>query len=376
MDSFDRCGADARSVRPGGCGDHSNHDGESRDLAGGDFGNGRRHHRIDQQGCVRPYCHRAKRRLRRNNAAEQNDDAGFEEGRYRRLLLPLPSEHESDPRSRANTERDPISLPSTIMNVQLEAPVRFSPSVERPDADEAKTTQALIATMRYINEKTFADGGHALRSVPDKAQWFKKILSAAMRQVQKAIVVVTGHPNTTVATLGGQPETHILGETFYSQAPLRFDDFIAKISVAPKSPELKALAQASLNVNGVPNGLREAVLDFFGKNGGVWEVRAQLCTDLEHMPIENAAVVWSEEVSPYQRIARITVKPQLAWSEVRSSVVDDGMSFTPWHGLAAHRPLGGIMRVRKAAYEAAKKFRAERNGRIIQEPREMVPFGD
>jgi hypothetical protein len=40
--------------------------------------------------------------------------------------------------------------------------------------------------------------------------------------------------------------------------------------------------------------------------------------------------------------------------------------------LAAHRPLGGIMRARKAAYEAARKFRAEKNGRIIQEPREMV----
>src|SRR5882672_4687546 len=61
-----------------------------------------------------------------------------------------------------------MSLPSTIMNVQLEAPVRFNPSVERPDADEAKTTQALITTMRYINEKTFADGGHALRSVHAK----------------------------------------------------------------------------------------------------------------------------------------------------------------------------------------------------------------
>ena len=371
---------------------------------------------------------------------------------------------------------------STVMNVQLEAPVRFSPSVERPDADEAKTTEGLIATLRYINEKTFADGGHAIRSVhakthgilqgylevdtglrgdlaqglfakpgrypvvmrfstipgdilddsvstpralaikvigvegerlegserdvtqdfvlndgpafgaPDpkrflaklrllarttnRAQRLKKILSAVMRQVQKVIVVITGRPNSTVATLGGHPETHILGDTFYSQAPLRFDDFVAKISVAPKSPELKALTRSPLNVNGVPNGLREAVLDFFKKNGGVWEVRAQLCTDLEHMPIENAAVVWSEEVSPYQRIARITVKPQLAWSEVRSSVVDDGMSFTPWHGLAAHRPLGGIMRVRKAAYEEAKKFRAERNGRVIQEPREMVPFGD
>jgi hypothetical protein len=116
-------------------------------------------------------------------------------------------------------------------------------------------------------------------------------------------------------------------------------------------------------------------VDFFGRNGGVWEVRAQLCTDLEHMPIENAAVVWSEEVSPYRRIARITVKPQLAWSKARSSAVDDGMSFAPWHGLAAHRPLGGIMRVRKAVYEEAKKFRAERNGRVIQEPHEMVPLG-
>lgn len=375
-----------------------------------------------------------------------------------------------------------MSFPSTVMNVQLEAPVRFSPSVERPDADEAKTTEALIATLRYINEKTFAEGGHAIGSVhakthgilqgylevdaglphdlaqglfakpgrypvvmrfstipgdilddsvstpralpikvigvegerlegsegdvtqdfvlnngpafgapnpkrflarlrllartTNRAHRLKKILSAVMRQVQKVIVVITGRPNSTVATLGGHPQTHILGDTFYSQAPLRFGDFIAKISVAPKSPELKALTRSPLNVNGVPYGLREAVLDFFKKNGGVWEVQAQFCTDLEHMPIENAAVVWSEEVSPYQRIARITVKPQLAWSEVRSSAVDDGMSFTPWHGLAGHRPLGGIMRVRKAAYEAAKKFRAERNGRVIQEPREMVPFED
>ena len=97
---------------------------------------------------------------------------------------------------------------------------------------------------------------------------------------------------------------------------------------------------------------------------------------IELMPIENAAVVWPEEISPYRPIARITVKPQVAWSEARSSAVDDGMSFSPWHGLAAHRPLGGIMPVRKAVYKAAKKFRAEKNGRVIEEPREMVSFAD
>jgi hypothetical protein len=361
-------------------------------------------------------------------------------------------------------------------------PVRFSPSVERPDATEADTTQGLIATMRYITEKTLADGGHAMRSthakshgilegylevdadlsgdlaqglfakpgrypvvmrlstIPgdilddsvstprglaikvigvegerlegsegdvtqdfvlingpafgapnpkrflsvfrllakttDEVEWLKKILSVFMRQVQRVIVAVTGKPNVTVATLGGQPETHILGETFYSQAPLRFGDFIAKIKVTPISPELTALIQAPLNINGVPNGLREAVVDFFKKNGGVWEVQAQLCTDLELMPVENAAVVWPEDKSPYRPIARITVKPQLAWSKARSSVVDDGISFSPWHGLAAHRPLGGIMRSRKAVYAAAKEFRAEKSGRVIEEPRDQVSFSD
>ena len=112
-----------------------------------------------------------------------------------------------------------------------------------------------------------------------------------MRQVQRAIVAVTGHPNVTVATLGGQPETHILGETFYNQAPVRFGDFIAKISVAPISPELVALEQAPLNVNGVPNGIREAVVDFFRKNGGEWEVRAQLWTDLQ--PCRSRTQRWS-----------------------------------------------------------------------------------
>jgi hypothetical protein len=82
------------------------------------------------------------------------------------------------------------------------------------------------------------------------------------------------------------------------------------------------------------------------------------------------------ELSPYRRAASITVKPQSAWTGARVSAVDDGMSFSPWHGLAAHRPLGGIIRARKAAYEMGPMFRAERNGRVIREPREMAPFED
>ena len=41
--------------------------------------------------------------------------------------------------------------------------------MERPVVDEAATITGLIATMRYIAEKTFADGGHAIRPVHAKS---------------------------------------------------------------------------------------------------------------------------------------------------------------------------------------------------------------
>ena len=48
--------------------------------------------------------------------------------------------------------------------------------------------------------------------------------------------------------------------------------------------------------------------------------------------------------------------------------IDDGMSFSPWHGLAAHRPLGSIMRVRKVVYDVMSKIRARQNKVPIAEP--------
>jgi hypothetical protein len=229
---------------------------------------------------------------------------------------------------------------------------------------------------RAPNAKKFLSTLKLLVKTTDRAEAVKKVVSATLRGVQSAIVAATGTPSSTVATLGGQPETHILGETFYSQAPVRFGNYIAKLAVAPVSPELTALAQAPLNVNGVSNGLREAVVDFFRDHGGIWEVRAQLCTNLDEMPVEDVSKVWPEKKSPYRGIARITVKPQTAWSPARSAAVDDGLSFSPWHGLAAHRSLGSIMRVRRMAYEMGRRFRSEKGGRAIQEPKKLAPFDD
>ena len=84
-----------------------------------------------------------------------------------------------------------------------------------------------------------------------------------------------------------------------------FGPYICKVGVFPTAPELLVLTDAPLDVSGKPNGIREAVVDFFLKNGGGWDLRVQLCSDIKTMPIEQAAVAWSEEESPYVPVARI-----------------------------------------------------------------------
>ena len=57
------------------------------------------------------------------------------------------------------------------------------------------------------------------------------------------------------------------------------------------------------------------------------------------------------------------------WSAENVAAIDEGLAFSPWHGLAAHRPLGGIMRARNSTYTSSASFRASRNGCPIHEPK-------
>ena len=351
-------------------------------------------------------------------------------------------------------------------------PLRYTPSVEVPEEDEQETIQQLIETMTKIQQKTYEDGGHAIRSVhakshglleatlivpdlpphlaqglfakpgsypvvmrysaipgdllddavsaprglsikikgvegarlpgsegattqdfvmvngpvfsaptakkflgtlkllaatTDKSPGLKKALSTALQGVEK-VVEALGGESATLKALGGHPETNVLGETYYTQAPLLHGDYMAKFSIAPTSAGLTALTDAKVDLEDKPDGLRGAVVDFFSTHGGEWEVRVQLCTDLDKMPIEDASVEWPEDESPYVAVARLVAEPQPAWTEARSAVVDDKLAFSPWHGIAAHRPIGSVMRSRKPAYEMSKRFRAEHNGVTIDEP--------
>lgn len=193
---------------------------------------------------------------------------------------------------------------------------------------------------------------------------------AALAKGASSLLHMAGVDSPTLASLG-IAHHHILGETFHSMAALRFGDHVAKISAAPLSQAVRDLTGTVYDPDGAPSVVRDQVVEFFGAQGAEYELRAQLCTDLTRMPVEDASVTWPEDVSPHQAIAKISFGAQDAYSPARRVYGDDVLSFNPWHCIPEHRPLGSIMRVRIQAYEASASFRHAMNVQARIEPRSI-----
>jgi hypothetical protein len=172
----------------------------------------------------------------------------------------------------------------------------------------------------------------------------------------------------------GDAGNNILGESFYSEGAIRFGNYVAKLCAAPVS-------ESVLRLKGQPgykddNTLLNSVVEFFSKNSAEYELRAQLCADLQRTPVEDASIDWPEEISPHQPLGRITLPSQAADSPARRAYADDVLSFNPWRCLADHRPLGSIMRLRKEAYRVSSTFRHEKNKQPMKEPQQISEFPD
>lgn len=181
-------------------------------------------------------------------------------------------------------------------------------------------------------------------------------------------------PNTL-----GMPGSHLLGDIYFSMAAIRYGDYIAKISVAPYSENVKALHEKKMDdeLKADPQDfLTTIVAGFFKNEGAEYELRVQLCTDLKKMPVEDGSVQWPEKDSPYLPVARIVMPPQDTFSDARRVYGDDILSFNPFHCLPEHRPLGSIMRIRRLVYDVSSKFRHQANAQPRVEPNSIDDIPD
>ena len=168
----------------------------------------------------------------------------------------------------------------------------------------------------------------------------------------------------------GHPIVHPASEAYFSQTPFRYGDYIAKLGLFPVSAGLKALQEQPFKPE-TPDALREAMNAYFKTNPAEFELRVQLNTGLDDMPIEDAQAEWPETESQYQTVAKLVIPVQTAWDPSKDGYFED-LSFSPAHALAAHRPLGGINRARLLAYKMLAERRLADNEKTVLKPASLA----
>ena len=151
---------------------------------------------------------------------------------------------------------------------------------------------------------------------------------------------------------------------YWSAVPYRLGD-------PPHKHAVKYSAQPSLPPGAIPDNpsphfLRETMIRQLANGEASFDFKVQRRTS-PSMEVENSMVEWKEAEAPYVKVATITIPSQQFATRERDDF-GENLSFTPWHALPQHRPLGAVNRVRRIVYEEISRLRHQLNGTPQREP--------
>lgn len=171
------------------------------------------------------------------------------------------------------------------------------------------------------------------------------------------------HPRTDqILTAMEKPLENVLGSRYWSTTPYKFGDKdYAKYTAKPCSaPAAEAIPTDDSNY------LRTRLVRDLKANEACFELQVQLRgTPAAEFPLDQATVEWDETKSPPQTVAKITIaKQDIDQNEQQC----ENMSFTAWHALPEHRPVGSINKARGLVYKHLADLRRSRNNIPLTEP--------
>ncbi|MGK9066492.1 catalase family protein [Stutzerimonas chloritidismutans] len=230
--------------------------------------------------------------------------------------------------------------------------------------------EKLTRDPRHAGEQDFVMFNHPVFFVSDVAEYRSNF--AAQAEGKKAMAFFpSADPRTwqlrhlfiALQTLAPAPESPV-ATTYSSVAPYKLGDLNIKYRVIPAPERCPTYALPEQNRD-LPNFLRSALYRQLSLDRvpACFELQVQRQKPEHYMPIEDTSIEWDEAISPFETVADIRL-PAQDFDSPEQNLACDNLSFNPWHALPAHRPIGGINRLRKAVYEAISTYRLERNGAL------------
>jgi hypothetical protein len=141
-------------------------------------------------------------------------------------------------------------------------------------------------------------------------------------------------------------------EPFYSAAPIACGPYAAKVRLLPSSKATAADTTGSVD-------WRAGVARHLAAGPVRYQLQLQLFVDEARTPIEDPTVPWPQAISPFITVGELTIPSQPLDGAAATAFAEqvEKATFDPWSALAAHRPLGEIMRARKVTYYESQKAR-------------------
>lgn len=122
--------------------------------------------------------------------------------------------------------------------------------------------------------------------------------------------------------------------------------YVTKLAAFPDAGNTPPAMAGTTSVD-----VAEAVAARIAAGSLVFTIAAQLRTDADTMPIEDARMRWPEDASPYRPVGCL-VFDALPARDSHCITAIEALSFAPGHSLKAHRPLGAIARARLNVYRS------------------------
>lgn len=225
----------------------------------------------------------------------------------------------------------------------------------------------LLPSQQARQEQDFVMFNHPNFFVSDVAEYQQNI--AAQADGKKVLAFFPGwdprqwqlrHLLIAFSTLSDAPDSPAQG-TYYSVSPYKFGSANAKFRVTPEAGNCPAYTLPKPNRD-LPNFLRGALYQQLSADrvAVCFALQVQLQDASRYMPLEDTSVEWKQSDSAFVTVAHIQV-PAQDFDSPEQNLACDNMAFSPWHGIEAHRPVGGINRLRKAVYDAVSQYRHARN---------------
>lgn len=253
----------------------------------------------------------------------------------------------------------------------FDAWVRFS-SDTLPSTDDYKTTLGM-------GIKLFDVPGEKLIGNPD-APTFDLILqnfdvffvdtASDMCAFTQAGVVnhdydpyLKAHPKTAqLLDAMAKPVASVLATPYWSGLPFSFGETYAKYKLEPTlyiDPPATDPADPTYLAADLATRLKAGEARF--------RFMVQLRTAPDRMPLDEATVVWSEDLSPPIHVADLVIPAQDINARGQADY-GENLSMNIWRVTAPHKPVGSIADARRVVYAAAAELRRNVNGIPLGEP--------